>query len=169
MAFDGIVIANLVRELNDTILNGRISKIAQPEHDELLLTLKGQKGQIRLVLSASASLPLIYETMENKPSPMTAPNFCMLLRKHIANGRITKIYQPGMERIINFEIEHLNELGDLCHKQLIVEIMGKHSNIIFCDENLKIIDSIKHISAQVSSIREVLPGRTYFIPETQER
>ena len=169
MAFDGIVIANLVRELNDTILNGRISKIAQPEHDELLLTLKGQKGQIRLVLSASASLPLIYETMENKPSPMTAPNFCMLLRKHIANGRITKIYQPGMERIINFEIEHLNELGDLCHKQLIVEIMGKHSNIIFCDENLKIIDSIKHISAQVSSIREVLPGRTYFIPETQEK
>jgi len=169
MAFDGIVIANLVRELNDTILNGRISKIAQPEHDELLLTLKGQKGQIRLVLSASASLQLIYETMENKPSPMTAPNFCMLLRKHIANGRITKIYQPGMERIINFEIEHLNELGDLCHKQLIVEIMGKQSNIIFCDENLKIIDSIKHISAQVSSIREVLPGRTYFIPETQEK
>lgn len=169
MAFDGIVIANLVKELNDTILNGRISKIAQPENDELLLTLKGNSGQIRLVLSASASLPLIYLTKTNKPSPMTAPNFCMLLRKHIANGRITKIYQPHMERIINFEIEHLNELGDLCQKLLIVEIMGKHSNIIFCDENYKIIDSIKHISAQVSSVREVLPGRTYFIPETQEK
>lgn len=169
MAFDGIVIANLVKELNDTILNGRISKIAQPENDELLLTLKGNSGQIRLVLSASASLPLIYLTKTNKPSPMTAPNFCMLLRKHIANGRITKIYQPHMERIINFEIEHLNELGDLCRKLLIVEIMGKHSNIIFCDENYKIIDSIKHISAQVSSVREVLPGRTYFIPETQEK
>lgn len=169
MAFDGIVIANLVKELNDTILNGRISKIAQPENDELLLTLKGNSGQIRLVLSASASLPLIYLTKTSKPSPMTAPNFCMLLRKHIANGRITKIYQPHMERIINFEIEHLNELGDLCRKLLIVEIMGKHSNIIFCDENYKIIDSIKHISAQVSSVREVLPGRTYFIPETQEK
>ena len=169
MAFDGIVIANLVKELNDNILNGRISKIAQPERDELLLTIKGTCGQIRLVLSASASLPLIYLTEQNKPSPMTAPNFCMLLRKHIANGRITKICQPGMERIIHFEIEHLNELGDLCHKQLIVEIMGKHSNIIFCDQNLKIIDSIKHISAQVSSIREVLPGRTYFIPKTQEK
>ncbi len=169
MAFDGIVIANLVKELNEHILNGRISKIAQPENDELLLTLKGTKGQIRLVLSASASLPLIYLTKENKPSPMTAPNFCMLLRKHIANGRITRIYQPHMERIINFEIEHLNELGDLCHKTLIVEIMGKHSNIIFCNEEGMIIDSIKHISAQVSSVREVLPGRSYFIPETQNK
>ncbi len=169
MAFDGIVIANLVKELNENILNGRISKIAQPESDELLMTLKGNQGQVRLLLSASASLPLIYLTKENKPSPMTAPNFCMLLRKHIANGRITKIWQPHMERIINFEIEHLNELGDLCQKQLIVEIMGKHSNIIFCDADGKIIDSIKHIPAQVSSVREVLPGRMYFIPETQEK
>ena len=169
MAFDGIVIANLVRELNENILNGRISKIAQPENDELLLTIKGNNGQVRLLLSASASLPLVYLTKENKQSPMTAPNFCMLLRKHIANGRITKIWQPQMERIINFELEHLNELGDLCHKQLIVEIMGKHSNIIFCDEEGKIIDSIKHIPAQVSSVREVLPGRMYFIPETQEK
>lgn len=169
MAFDGIVIANLVKELNGTILNGRISKIAQPEHDELLLTIKGNSGQVRLVLSASASLPLVYLTKTNKPSPMNAPNFCMLLRKHIANGRITKISQPHMERIINFEIEHLNELGDLCRKTLVVEIMGKHSNIIFCREDGMIIDSIKHISAQVSSVREVLPGRDYFIPETQEK
>ena len=79
MAFDGIVIANLVKELNGTILNGRISKIAQPEHDELLLTIKGNSGQVRLVLSASASLPLVYLTKTNKPSPMNAPNFCMLL------------------------------------------------------------------------------------------
>ncbi len=169
MAFDGIVIANLVQELNETIANGRISKIAQPENDELLLTIKGASGQVRLVLSANASLPLIYLTKTNKPSPLTAPNFCMLLRKHIANGKIIGISQPHMERIINFEIEHLNDLGDLCRKQLIVEIMGKHSNIIFCDDENKIIDSIKHVSAQVSSVREVLPGRTYFIPETQEK
>ncbi len=134
MAFDGIVISNLVKELNETIINGRISKIAQPENDALLLTIKGNHGQIRLLLSASASLPLIYLTKENKPSPLTAPNFCMLLRKHIANGKIIKIHQPHMERIINFEIEHLNELGDICHKVLIVEIMGKHSNIIFCND-----------------------------------
>jgi len=164
MAFDGIVIANLVSELNQTVLNARISKIAQPEKDALLLTLKSTNGQKRLFLSASASLPLIYLTQANKPSPLTAPNFCMVLRKHIANGRIVKIWQPDMERIIHFEIEHLDDLGDIRAKTLTVEIMGKHSNIIFMDEKQMIIDSIKHVPAQVSSVREVLPGRTYFIP-----
>ena len=100
---------------------------------------------------------------------MVAPTFCMLLRKHINNGRITDITQPKLERIIRFEIEHLDELGDLCKKYLVVEIMGKHSNIIFCNENNRIIDSIKHVSAQMSSVREVLPGRDYFIPETVEK
>ena len=169
MAFDGITIANIVKELNNTILNGRIAKIAQPENDELLLTIKPAKGQVRLVISASASLPLIYLSRDNKPSPMTAPNFCMLLRKHIANGRIVGISQPSLERIIRFEIEHLDELGDLCRKSLIVEIMGKHSNIIFCNEKGMIIDSIKHVSAQMSSVREVLPGREYFIPDTMKK
>lgn len=169
MAFDGITIANIVHELNASILDGRINKIAQPEPDELLLTIKLPRGQKRLYISASASLPLIYLTDTNKPSPMTAPNFCMLLRKHIQNGRITGIYQPKLERIICFEIEHLDELGDLCKKKLIVEIMGKHSNIIFCNEEGMIIDSIKHVSSQMSSVREVLPGRTYFIPDTMEK
>lgn len=169
MAFDGIVVANLALELRNELLNGRIAKIAQPEADELLLTIKAPAGQRRLYLSASASLPLIYLTETNKPSPMTAPNFCMLLRKHIANGRIVDIFQPKMERIIHFTIEHLDEMGDLCRKDLIVEIMGKHSNIIFCTEDGTVIDSIKHVSAQVSSVREILPGRTYFIPDTMEK
>ncbi len=169
MAFDGITIANIVHELNRNLLDGRINKIAQPETDELLLTIKTPGGQRRLSISASASLPLIYLTEGNKPSPMTAPNFCMLLRKHINNGRITKIWQPKLERIIHFEIEHLDELGDLCKKELIVEIMGKHSNIIFCNEDGTIIDSIKHVSSQMSSVRDVLPGRTYFIPDTMEK
>ena len=169
MAFDGITVSALTKELRDTILNGRIHKIAQPESDELMLTIKLSKGQKRLSISASASLPLIYLTDENKPGPMTAPNFCMLLRKHISNGRIVDITQPKLERIICFHIEHLNELGDLCRKKLIVEIMGKHSNIIFCDDKDMIIDSIKHISCQVSSVREVLPGRTYFIPDTMNK
>jgi predicted ribosome quality control (RQC) complex YloA/Tae2 family protein len=169
MAFDGIAIANLVHELNERLLNSRIYKIAQPETDELILTLKTNAGQYRLFISAGASLPLIYLTEVNKPSPLTAPNFCMLLRKHLNNGRIVAITQPGLERIINFEIEHLNELGDLCKKSLIVEIMGKHSNIIFCNDENKIIDSIKHVSANISSVREVLPGRDYFIPKTQDK
>ena len=168
MALDGIVISNIVTELNSTILNSKISKIAEPEADELLLTLKGPNGSFRLSMSASASLPFIYLTSTNKVSPLTAPTFCMVLRKHIANGRITKIYQPGMERIINFEIEHLNEMGDLCHKVLIIELMGKYSNIIFTDSDGTIIDSAKRIPASVSSVREVLPGRAYTIPATQE-
>ena len=169
MAFDGIVIANLVKDLNDKIVSGHISKIAQPEKDELLLTIKGNRENFRLLISANASLPLLYFTETNKPSPLTAPNFCMLLRKHIANGRIVSVSQPGLERIVRIEIEHLDEMGDLKRKFLIVELMGKHSNIIFCDDENKILDSIKHISAQVSSVREVLPGREYFIPHAGEK
>ena len=169
MAFDGIVVANLVHELKEQLQNGRIAKIAQPEADELLLTVKTPDGQKRLSISADASLPLIYLTDRNKPSPITAPNFCMLLRKHISGGRIVDVWQPKLERIIHFTIEHLDELGDLCRKDLIVEIMGKHSNIIFCTEDGRIIDSIKHVSAQMSSVREVLPGREYFIPDTMHK
>lgn len=167
MAFDGTVIANIVYDMNRLLTGGRIYKIYQPETDELLLVIKNQKETHRLLLSASASLPLVYFTSENKQNPMTAPNFCMLLRKHISNGRIVEVSQPDMERIIEIRIEHLNELGDLCAKKLVIEIMGKHSNIIFLDDTGMIIDSIKHISNQVSSVREVLPGRTYMVPPAQ--
>lgn len=169
MALDGITIANIIHDMQNVLLGGRIAKIAQPEADELLLTVKTSTGQKRLYVSASPSLPLVYLTDENKPSPFTAPNFCMLLRKHVANGRIISITQPSLERIIIMEIEHLDELGDLCRKQLIFEMMGKHSNIIFCDQDHRIIDSIKHVPAQMSSVREVLPGRTYFIPDTMHK
>lgn len=167
MAFDGITIAAIRKELADTLKDGRISKIAQPEPDELLLTVKTPGGQYKLVLSANPSLPLAYLTEENKISPITAPPFCMLLRKHIQNGKILSITQPDFERILVFEIEHLNELGDLCRKRIIVELMGKYSNIIFVSEDGTIIDSIKRISAAVSSVREVLPGKKYFIPATE--
>ena len=169
MAFDGITIANIAQELNQTIVGGKINKIAQPENDELMITIKNNRTVYRLLLSASASLPLIYLTDNNKPGPMTAPNFCMLLRKHIGSARILSVTQPGLERILIFELEHLNELGDICRKKLIVEIMGKHSNLIFCQEDNTILDSIKHISANMSSVREVLPGRTWFIPHTQDK
>ncbi|MCD7835764.1 MAG: NFACT family protein [Lachnospiraceae bacterium] len=169
MAFDGITISNVVSELKTALTGGRLYKIAQPEADELILTIKQPDRQYRLFISADASLPLIYLTDSNKQSPMTAPAFCMLLRKHLQNGRITDITQPGLERIISISIEHLDEMGDLRHKSLIVEIMGKHSNIIFCDENNTIIDSIKHISAAVSSVREVLPGKPYFVAQTQDK
>ncbi len=169
MAFDGVTIANVVRELKGELVGGRLYKIAQPEADELLLTVKQPTGQKRLLISAGASLPLIYLTETNKPSPMTAPSFCMLLRKHLQNGRITDISQPGLERIVRIQIEHLDEMGDLRHKTLVVEIMGKHSNIIFCNDDDTIIDSIKRISAAVSSVREVLPGKPYFVAQTQDK
>ena len=169
MAFDGITIAAMVRELHQNLDGGRFNKIAQPEADALMITGKGANGQCRLLLSASASLPLIYFTDKNKPSPLTAPNFCMLLRKHIGSARISSIRQPGLERVVEFELEHRNEMGDPCRKFLIAELMGKHSNIIFCDENRMILDSIKHVSSHMSSVREVLPGRDYFLPHTQEK
>ena len=165
MAFDGIVISNLSYELNTNLVGGRISKISMPEENELIFTVKNNAKTYRLLISASASLPLVYLTDVNKPAPKVAPAFLMLLRKYIGTAKITDIFQMGLERILCFKLEHLNELGDLSHKKMYVEIMGKHSNIIFTDENNKIIDSIKRISANMSSLREVLPGRKYFLPD----
>lgn len=169
MAFDGIVIANIVKDMKDCLLGGRIYKIYQPEPDELNLVIKNNGTTYRLMLNASATLPLAYFLSENKANPQTAPNFCMLLRKHIGNGRIIAVNQPAFERIIEIEIEHLDEMGDLCRKKLITELMGKYSNIIFVDDNNRIIDSIKRIGAQVSSVREVLPGRDYSMPPNDKQ
>lgn len=170
MALDGIVIANVVDELNKALIGGRINKIAQPENDELFITIKGQNRETyKLFLSAGAGMPLIYLTETSKTNPMTAPNFCMLLRKHLNNGKILDISQPSLERIVSFKLEHMDEMGDLQIKYLIIELMGKHSNIIFCDDNMTIIDSIKRVNQFMSSVREVLPGRKYFIPETTRK
>lgn len=171
MAFDGITTACLRKELEDKLVGGRIYKIAQTEADELTLTIKPEiskgGGQVKLFLSADPTLPLCYLTKETKSAPLTAPAFCMLLRKHLQNGRILSVTQPGLERILRFEVEHRNEMGDLCRHILVLELMGKHSNLIFLNEDGQIIDAIKRISSMVSSVREVLPGRTYFIPQTR--
>lgn len=164
MAFDGITIHSLAQQLARELSGGFIRKIAQPEPFELLLTIKTTTGTKRLLLSANASLPLVYLTTENKPAPLTAPNFCMLLRKHIGSGQLVDISQLGNERVLRFTIEHRDELGDKALKYLYSEIMGKHSNIVFCNEDQKILDGIKHVSFSISSVREILPGRDYFIP-----
>ncbi len=169
MSFDGSTIHELAYELNNELSNCKINKIAQPENEELLLTIKGNGKTNRLLISSNASLPLIYLTNNRKESPLTAPNFCMVLRKYLNNGTIRNISQVDFERVIKIEIEHLDELKDLSTKYLYIEIMGKHSNIIFTDKDNIIIDSIKHISHAVSSIREVLPGRDYFIPRQENR
>ncbi len=169
MAFDGITIACMVHELSEKLVGGRIIKISQPEKEEVLLTVKSLAGQHRLFISASASLPLIYLTEENKPAPMTAPNFCMVLRKYLQGGRVVEISQPGLERVIQIKVEHLDEMGDTCIRVLCFELMGKYSNLILCDDKSIILDSLKHVSAVMSSVREVLPQREYFIPVTVEK
>lgn len=165
MAFDGITIKALVKECNDLLINGRVQKIAQPEQDEIIFNIKNNGRTYRLLISANASLPLFYLTENNKPSPLTAPNFCMLLRKHLSSAKILNIEQIEFERVVKITFENYNELGDLVNKDLYIEIMGKHSNIIFVENDI-IIDSIKHVNGLVSSIREVLPNRDYFIPNT---
>ena len=173
MAFDGIFVSALVAELSDKLIGGRIYKIYQPEVDEICLVVKNRTDDgnttHRLVISADAGIPLIYLTEKVKENPMVAPNFCMLLRKHIGNGRITGICQHGFDRIVEISLEHLDDMGDLCTKKLIIEIMGKHSNIIFVDSDGMIVDSIKHISHMVSSVREVLPGRDYVYPVSGDK
>ena len=164
MAFDGVVISDIVNDMRRRLVGGRIYKIYQPEADEINLVVKNLKTTFRLMLNASATLPLVYFLEENKANPAVAPNFCMLLRKHIGNARIVSVSQPGLERIIAIEMEHLDEMGDLRRKKLIIELMGKYSNIIFVDDQNVIIDSIKRIGAHISSVREVLPGYDYVLP-----
>ncbi len=169
MAFDGITVSCIKKELKEKLIGGYITKIAQPEKDELLISIKNKHETYRLVLSANPSLPLVYISEKKRQSPMTAPAFCMLLRKHIGNGKVVDIIQPSMERVVMLVIEHRDELGDLRRKRLIAEFMGKHSNLILVDENDLILDSVRRIPASISSVREVLPGREYFIPQTQKK
>ena len=173
MAFDGITTAALAKELSDQLTGGRVFRIIQPENDALLLTIKPEiergGGQAKLYLSADPSLPLVYLTGESPLAPAQAPSFCMLLRKYLQNGKITKIWQPGLERILRFEITHRSEMGDLLTYTLVIELMGKHSNIMLLDDKEVILDSIRHVSQMISSVREVLPGRPYFVPAVQNK
>lgn len=169
MAFDGISVAALTYELNERLSGGRISKIIQPEKDALLLHIKTREESLKLLLSANPSLPLAYLTDKNLSGPSQAPAFLMLARKHLSNARILSVSQPGLERVLRLEAEHLDEMGDLRRYALILEIMGKHSNLIITDAEDRILDAIRRIGSGVSSVREVLPGRQYFIPNTQEK
>ena len=169
MAFDGITVCALSDELSKKLSGASISKIAQPEKYELLFTIKGgdSEGPLFLFSSANASLPLLYLTTEKKKSPETAPAFCMAMRKYCQGGRILSVEQVGFERVIRLTLSHRGEMGDIEEFRLYFEIMGRHSNIILTDENDVIIDAIKRITSLVSSVREVLPQKQYFIPSQQ--
>lgn len=168
MSFDGIFTKAVVDEIYPLLLNGKINKINQPDKNEINIQIYN-KENYKLLLSCANNLSRIHLSEKSKKNPITAYNFCMLLRKHLVGGTIKNIYQHKMDRVVCFEIENLNELKELSKKLLIIEIMGKHSNIILVDkESSKIIDAIKHIDSRQSSIREVFPNKDYFFVKDEK-
>lgn len=169
MAYDGLVVSAIVRELGEVLIGGRIDKIHQPEKDTVIISVRTRNGGYRLLLCANPSCARVHLASSGMENPMTPPMFCMLLRKHIGSGKITQIEQPEFERIIRIHIESYDELGDLSEKVLICELMGKHSNIILVNKDDKIIDAVYHIDLSVSSVRQILPGLIYTAPPTQDK
>ncbi len=169
MSFDGFVTRCVTDELRSKLLNGKIDKVYQPEKDEIILSVRTRSGNSKLLLSASASNPRIHLTEVQRENPMTPPMLCMLMRKHLAGAVIVDIKQNGSDRVVRIDAETRNELGDLCTRSVIIEIMGRHSNIILVDDSGRIMDSAKHIDFTVSAVRQVLPGMTYELPPAQDK
>ena len=170
MVLAGCVIAALTHELKSRLCAGRIDKIYQPETDEIVFAIRNKGNNYRVLLSANSNYPKIHFTKFNKENPMIPPNFCMVLRKHLLGGRIIDIIQPQFERMVKLIIESSDELNILKTKELIIEMMGRHSNIILINyEDNKIIDSIKRIPLSISRYRQVLPGIKYTMPPSQNK
>ncbi|MBQ8808524.1 MAG: NFACT family protein [Clostridia bacterium] len=169
MPLDAIALGAIAHELESELVGAKIEKIHQPERDEILLIIKGNLGGRKLVLSASSANARMHFVSESKENPAAPPMFCMLLRKHLTGGKIVSVKRLGYERVVDIEISCRNELGDLTKRHLVCEIMGRNSNIIFLDENRRIIDSIKHIDLTVSSVRNILPGLVYMMPPDNGR
>lgn len=168
MALDAVAIKALVAELQ-CLVNGRIDKVHQPERDEIVIHVRTYEDHFKLVASASSAHPRIHLTSHTKKNPKVAPLFCMLLRKHIGSGKIVSIEQIGFERIVRIAIESYDELGDLTTKYLIIEIMGRYSNVILINSDNRVIDSVKHVDESISSVREILPGGIYEAPPAQDK
>ena len=168
MALDAVSIKALADELK-ILEGGRVDKIHQPERDEIIINIRTRECAYKLLVSASAAHPRVHMTDRTKKNPKTAPLFCMLLRKHLASGKIAEISQIGFERIIKIAIDSYDELGDYTTKYLYIELMGKYSNIVLVSAEGRIIDSIKHIDESLSSVREILPGGVYELPPTQSK
>lgn len=169
MPFDGIVTKCVVEELTAKLVGGRIEKVFQPEADEIAINIRAWNRNFRLLLSASANYPRIHLTGNVKDNPAAPPTFCMLLRKHLSGGRILNFEFNDYERIIGLIVESANELGDISEKKLVIEIMGRFSNIILLNNENKIIDAVKHVDSDTSRVREVMPARPYVLPPAQDK
>ncbi len=168
MAFDGTLVNAIVYDLKEKVLNGKVNKVAIPEKDEVVLTVRNNRTNYKVCISILANMPKVNITTKSKVNPLKASGFLMLLRKQLVGALITDIVQPDFERIIEFHFRNLDELGETIERKLIVEMMGRHSNIIFVDEKGEIIDAIKRIGLNVSSVREVFPKRDYVKPRSDK-
>lgn len=173
MALDGIFLSAVVRELQNKIVGAKVEKITQPERDEIILHLHSpqltEEKHIKLTVSVNPSHPMVYLSSENRENPLVAPNFCMLLRKHLSSSRILSVTQAGFDRIIIIDFESKTEMYETVRRRLIVEIMGRFSNIIFTDGNGVIYDAVKQIDFSLSAKRQILPQFVYELPPKQDR
>ncbi|MGH2062954.1 NFACT RNA binding domain-containing protein [Aerococcus urinaeequi] len=169
MSFDGMFTHALINELNTTFAGGRIHKIQQPYDMELVLTIRANRKNQKLLISAHPSFGRIQVTEQAYNNPETPPNFTMVLRKYVEGNIIDSIEQHDNDRIIIFNLTRRDELGDASQQQLIVEIMGRHSNIFLLDKDKKIIDAIKHVPMYQNTFRTILPGATYQLPPIQNQ
>ncbi len=167
MPMDGIMLGFVTDELKAKLLGGRVDRIIQPESDEIILGIRSQGDNYRLLLSASPRSARAHLTKLTKPSPSEPPMFCMLLRKQLTGGRLSAIEQIKNDRILNLEFSVYNDLGDAVNRSLVLEIMGRHSNLILVNENNIILDAIKHVGENISSVRQVLPGLPYVYPPSR--
>lgn len=168
MALDGAYLYTIKKQLMP-LIGGRIDKIHQPSREEIMIGLRTRTGGYKLLISASASSARVHLTEIPAENPKVPPMFCMLLRKHLGNGKLVNVRQDGLERILYLDFEAVNELGDIVTVTLACEIMGKYSNMIIVNGEGKIIDSIKRVDGEMSRERMVLPGMTYHLPPREER
>lgn len=167
MPLDAICLSALTRELSAALVGGRIDKIHQPARDEVILSIRTGAGGLRLLLSASPTRPRAQLTALSRENPAEAPMFCMLLRKHLSGGRIRAISQPPLERMLIIQMDTTDELGDPTVKSLILEAMGRHSNLILLDQDGRILDCLRRVDLDMSAERQILPGMFYREPPTQ--
>jgi len=169
MAYDGVTLYHLIREFKDHLIGGRIRKIYQPELDEVRMLVNVGNQKYHLLLSANASNPRAYITEKIKENPSAPPSFCMVLRKYLLNGTIVDIAQHQTDRLLELSISSKNEFNDTVIRKLLVEIMGRNSNLILVDEAGKILDSMKKVGTTSSRYRQILPGREYIYPPENNR
>lgn len=169
MALDGIFLYHLKNEIASFAVDSRVDKIHQPSRDEIVISLRSREGSRKLLMSCNADSARIHFTEFAPENPPKPPMFCLMLRKRLTGAWITSIEQDNLERILRINFSGTDELGDKTNYALIIEIMGKYSNIIFVDRDNRIIDSLKRVDESKSHIREILPGVTYVAPPAQDK